>query len=181
MDRQDSEQQQQQPNLFDLQSLPTWLQQLVQMATTTSSNTPSNNSTQALQPNPQFPAFPSVVPTYPSAVLPTAPVWQLPRQPPTPHRPANLPQDLTVQGGTSSSAYLNAAWQSGMVMPTLHARVIDISEPRSVNIHRAGMPTTNLVSSLLVSNDSGDIVQVSAWGPSQASKLYQGAREGQVP
>lgn len=49
------------------------------------------------------------------------------------NQPANLPDDITEAGKTSSSAYLLAGWQPGHVMRTLHLKVVDISEPYQIS------------------------------------------------
>lgn len=45
----------------------------------------------------------------------------------------NLPPDDTTPGITSSSAYLFAQWIPGQVMRTLHMRIVDVEDPRTVS------------------------------------------------
>lgn len=47
--------------------------------------------------------------------------------------PQNLPPDDTTPGITSSSAYLFSQWIPGQVMRTLHMRIVDVENPRTVS------------------------------------------------
>lgn len=157
--------------MADPNTLPPWLQAIIAAYTAgalpTLQNLPAHIAQQ--QQPPAAPLFSQPHQQPPVAmVAPQHQQQQLhvamgpPRAVPPLAQPLNMPPDLPGSGATSTTEFLRAGWVAGMLMRSVQLRVVDVNEPRLVNVSRGTGGATNLVASVLLCNDDAEVVQVTS-------------------